>query len=90
MAWHDYNATWDHNLFVVCYTSKLVADIHTLFYYRKMCECTQISYEKCDKIGEYSYEKMWMMLTLVLICLSICVWKYGNVYIYIHKAAYCL
>lgn len=44
-------------MFVVCYTSKLVADIHTLFYYRKMCECTQISYEKCDKIGEYSYEK---------------------------------
>ena len=29
----------------------------TLFYCRKMCECIQISSEKCDDVSEYSYEK---------------------------------
>ena len=33
--------------------------------------------------------KMWMMLTLILIWITICAWKYSNAFIYRHKAAYC-
>nr|DAU29802.1 MAG TPA: hypothetical protein [Caudoviricetes sp.] len=34
---------------VIYHIDKLPNDSHTLFYYRKMCEYTQISYEKCDE-----------------------------------------
>ena len=55
-------ATWldticAHNLFAVYHIDKLSADSCALFYNGKMCECTQISYEKCDNACEYSHEK---------------------------------
>ena len=46
MARHDYSAICAHNLFVVYHIDKLSADNRTSFYNGKMCECTQISYEK--------------------------------------------
>ena len=67
MARQGYDEICAHNLFVVYHIDKLSADSHTSFYNGKMCECTQISYEKCDDVSEYSCEKMWMMLTLMLI-----------------------
>ena len=57
MARHGYDAICAHNLFAVYHIDKLSADSCTLFYNRKMCECTQISHEKCDDVSEYSYEK---------------------------------
>ena len=43
---------------VLYYIDKLPTDNRTSFYDGKMCECTQISYEKCDAVGEYSYENV--------------------------------
>ena len=57
MARHDYSAIYAHNLFAVYHIDKLSADNHTLFYNKKMCECTQISYEKMWWVSEYSHEK---------------------------------
>ena len=57
MARHGYDAICAHNLFAVYHINKLSADNRTLFDDGKMCECTKISYEKCDDVGEYSYEK---------------------------------
>ena len=75
MTQHSYDAICAHNLFAVYHIDKLSADNRTSFYNGKMCECTQISYEKCDDVSECSYEKMWMMLTLILIWITICAWK---------------
>ena len=66
-ARHGYDEICDHNLFAVYDIDKLLTDNRTLFYDGKMCECTQISYEKmwwCEWIFIW---KMWMMLTLMLI-----------------------
>lgn len=49
MARHGYDAICAHNLFVIYHTDKLTTDSRTLVYDEKMCECAQISYEKCDK-----------------------------------------
>ena len=57
MARQGYDAICAHNLFSVYHIDKLSADNRTLFDDGKMCECTQIYYEKCDAISEYSYEK---------------------------------
>ena len=57
MARHGYDAICDHNLFAVYHIDKLSTDNRALFYDGKMCERTQISYEKCDDVSEYSYEK---------------------------------
>ena len=57
MARHGYDAICAHNLFDVYHMDKLSTDNRTLFYDGKMCECTQISHEKCDDVREYSYEK---------------------------------
>ena len=57
MTRHSYDAIYAHNLFVVYHIDKLATDNCTLFYDGKMCECTQISYKKCDDVSEYSYEK---------------------------------
>ena len=57
MAQQGYDAICAHNLFAVYHIDKLLTDICTLFYDGKMCECTQISYIKCDDVSEYSCEK---------------------------------
>ena len=57
MARHGYDAICAHNLFTVYHIDKLPTDSCTSFYNGKMCECTQIYYEKCDAVGECSYEK---------------------------------
>ena len=57
MARHGYDIICAHNLFAVYHIDKLSTDNRTSFYDGKMCECTQISYEKCDDVSEYSYEK---------------------------------
>ena len=57
VARHGYDTICAHSLFAVYHIDKLSTDNYTLFYDGKMCECTQISYEKCDAVGEYSYEK---------------------------------
>ena len=57
MARHGYDAICAHNLFAVYHIDKLSTDNRTLFYDGKMCECTQISYEKCHDVSEHSYEK---------------------------------
>lgn len=49
MARYGYDAIGAHSLRVVYHIGKLVTDSRTLFYDEKMCECTQISYEKCDE-----------------------------------------
>lgn len=49
MARHGYDAICAHNLFAVYHIDKFQADSYTLFDDGKMCECTQISYEKCDE-----------------------------------------
>ena len=46
VARHGYDAICAHNLFSVYHIDKLSADSCTLFYNRKMCECTQISHRK--------------------------------------------
>ena len=46
MARHGYDTICAHNLFAVYHIDKLSADNSTSFYNGKMCECTQISYEK--------------------------------------------
>ena len=56
-ARHGYDAICAHNLFAVYDIDKLPTDNRTLFDDGKMCECTQISCEKCDDVCEYSYEK---------------------------------
>ena len=58
MARQGYDAICTHNLFAVYHIDKLSADSCTLFYNGKMCECTQISYKKCDDVSEYSYENV--------------------------------
>ena len=58
MARHGYDAICAHNLFAVYHIDKFSADSCTLFYNGKMCECTQISYKKCDDVSEYSYENV--------------------------------
>ena len=45
------------SLFVLYHIDKLSADNRALFDDEKMCECTQISHEKCDDVSEYSHEK---------------------------------
>lgn len=55
-TWYDIICA--HNLCALYYIDKLPTDSRALFYYRKMCGCTQISYEKCDDVSEYSCEKM--------------------------------
>ena len=57
MTRHRYDEICAHNLFAVYHIDKLPADNRTSFYNGKMCECTQISYEKCDNACEYSHEK---------------------------------
>ena len=57
MARHGYDAICAHNLFAVYHIDKLSTDRYTLFDDGKMCECTQIYYEKCDDVSEYSCEK---------------------------------
>ena len=64
---HGYDEICAHNLFAVYHIDKLSADNRTLFYDRKMCECTQISYEKMWCCWWIFIWKMWMMLTLILI-----------------------
>ena len=74
-ARHGYDAICTHNLFVVYHIDKLPTDSCTLFYDGKMCECTQIFYVKmwwCKRIFIW---KMWMVVTLILIWITICVWK---------------
>ena len=46
MARHGYDEICAHNLFTVYHIDKLLTDSYPLFYDGKMCECTQISYEK--------------------------------------------
>ena len=58
MARHSYDAICAHNLFAVYHIDKLSSDNRTLFYNKKMCERTQISYEKCDDLIEYSHENV--------------------------------
>ena len=58
MARQGYDAICTHNLFAVYHIDKLSADSCTLFYNGKMCECTQISYKKCDDVSEYSHENV--------------------------------
>ena len=67
VARHSYDAICAHNLFAVYYIDKLPPDSCTLFYNGKMCECTQISYEKMWCCWWIFIWKMWMMLTLILI-----------------------
>ena len=55
---HGYDAICAHNLFAVYHIDKLPTDNRTSFYNGKMCECTQISCEKCDDVCEYSYENV--------------------------------
>ena len=57
MARHGHDAICVHNLFAVYHIDKFQADSYTLFDDGKMCECTQISYEKMWWVSEYSYEK---------------------------------
>ena len=57
MARHCYDTICAHSLRVLCYIDKLPNDNRALFDDEKMCECTQISHEKCDDVSEYSYEK---------------------------------
>ena len=57
MARHGYDAICTQNLHGLYHIDKFQADNRTLFDDEKMCECTQISYEKCDDVSEYSYEK---------------------------------
>ena len=57
MTRHGYDAICTHNLFAVYHIDKLSADNRTLFYYGKMCECTQIFHVKMWWVSEYSYEK---------------------------------
>ena len=57
MARHSYDAICAHKLFAVYHIDKLPTDSRALFYDGKMCERTQISYEKCDDVSEYSCEK---------------------------------
>ena len=75
MARHGYDAICAHNLFVVYHIDKLPTDNCTSFYNGKMCECTQISYEKMWCCWWIFIWKMWTMFTLILIYLSICAWK---------------
>ena len=46
MARHGYDAICTHNLHGLYHIDKFQADSYTLFDDGKMCECTQISYEK--------------------------------------------
>ena len=57
-ARHGYDAICAHNLFAVYHINKLSADNRTSFYNINMCEFTQISYEKCDDVSEYSHENV--------------------------------
>ena len=57
MTRHSYDAICAHNLFSVYHIDKLSTDSYTLFDDGNMCECTQIYYEKCDDVSEYSHEK---------------------------------
>ena len=66
-ARHGYDAICAHSLFAVYHIDKLSADNRTSFYDGKMCECTQISYEKMWWCKWIFIWKMWMMLTLILI-----------------------
>ena len=45
------------SLFVLYHIYKFSPDSYTLFDDGNMCECTQIYYEKCDDVSEYSCEK---------------------------------
>ena len=66
MARQGYYAICAHNLFAV-YLNKFSADNRTLFYNKKMCECTQIFHVKMWWCWWIFIWKMWMMLTLILI-----------------------
>ena len=56
-AQHGYDEICAHNLFAVYHIDKLSTDNRTAFDDGKMCERTQISPEKREAVGEYSYEK---------------------------------
>ena len=58
VARYGYDEICAYNLRALYHIYKLQTDNRTLFYNGKMCECTQISCEKCDDVCEYSYEKM--------------------------------
>ena len=75
MARHSYDAICAHNLFAVYHIDKFSADNRTSFYNGKMCECTQIFHVKMWWFERIFTWKMWMMLTLILIWITICVWK---------------
>lgn len=57
-ARHSHDAICTNSLRVLYHVDKLPTDIRTLLYNGKMCECTQISYRKCDDVSEYSYENV--------------------------------
>ena len=57
MARQGYDEICAHNLHGLYHIDKLPTDSCTSFDDEKMCECTQISYEKCDDVSEYSCEK---------------------------------
>ena len=87
MARQGYYEICAHSLFAV-YLNKFSADNRTLFYNKKMCECTQISYEKCDDVSEYSHENVNDVYFDANINRDMCMKV--NVYIYRYKAAHCL
>ena len=50
MARHGYDAICAHNLFAVYHIDKVSTGNRALCYDGKMCDCTKISYEKCDDV----------------------------------------
>ena len=87
MARHGYDAICAHNLFAVYHIDKLSTDNCTLFYYGKMCECTQISYEKCDDVDFDTNINRDMCMKVMLLFIDI---KLRIVYKYIYLYhAYC-
>ena len=75
MARQGYDEICAHNLFAVYHIDKLPTDNRTSFDDGKMCECTQIFHVKMWCYGWMFIWKMWMMLTLMLIWITICAWK---------------
>ena len=99
VARHGYDAICAHNLFAVYHIDKLPTDNRTPFYNGKMCECTQISYKKCDDVSEYSYEnvndvyfdtnisinmRMKVNVMFIFICIELRIVYLYHVYCYLH------
>lgn len=72
--------------------SKSNLNNRTLFYCRKMCECTQISHRKCDERANIHMKNVKIMNDVDFdtnINHGMCMKVNNNISIYRHKAEYC-